>query len=59
MKRTGELKSRRAARRGYQRGFIVKEDYLSPAPDCYVFKCVCTTIANEGRDVATEDLPGF
>ena len=59
IKRSSELKSRGVAHDRYQRGQITKEDYSSPMPTFYTFKCMYTLIAKEGRDIATIDLPGF
>ena len=39
-------------------GVFVPND-SSPTPDFYAFKYVVATIAKEGRDIATIDLPGF
>ena len=53
------LKTRGCANDSVQILYTSKEEVSSPTPYFYVFKFTCAVIANEGRDVAKVDLPGF
>ena len=59
MKRNGNIKTRGVANGSFQRVYTDKDDCSSPTPDFYAFKYMVATIAKEGRDCATVDLPGF
>ena len=59
LRRNGILKTRGCANGSVQILYTRKEEILSPTPDFYAFKFICTVIAREGRDVTTVDLPGF
>ena len=59
MKRNGDIKTRGVANGIFQRVYTDKDTCSSPTPDFYAVKYMVSTIAREGRDCVTVDLPGF
>ena len=56
-KRTGEVKGRTVAQGNAQRNYINKEDASSPTVSGEAVLLTCIIEAEEGRDVATIDMP--